>query len=97
MATASGFAGEEFDGGSLVEGIGGVVDAYFELCTRYHVKPVPAVTIALRFEGVTYLQLEPEFGAADLLPLAELLQVSPHDGMLNLSSWLLQMPAMPLS
>lgn len=69
-----GFAAEE--DADRIEGLGGVVDAYFELCARYHVKPVPAVTIALRYEGVTYLQLEAEFGAADLLPLAELLQVS---------------------
>ena len=51
------------------------VDVYFELCTRFRVEPCAAVTIALRFPDVSYLQLDSTFGAADLLPLAELLRV----------------------
>ena len=53
-----------------------LVDTYFEVARRYQLRPVAAVTIALRLDQVTHLRLDPAyFHLSDLLPLGEVLKV----------------------
>lgn len=52
------------------------LDLYLHECGRFQVKPHAAVVIALSCDGVTYLQLDETFSAADLIPFAEVLKIN---------------------
>ena len=49
------------------------LQTYYALCDAHRCSPVPAVVIALRYNGA-YLQLEKSFGLGDLVPLVEVLR-----------------------
>jgi hypothetical protein len=61
-------------GRELLDGPPPALATYFRLCDEYRCVPHPPVVLALKYAGVTYLQLEKSFGQADLIPLCEALK-----------------------